>query len=65
MPEPAWCAAASVCLFWLLPSTFAAAGCSKPFCLNCVNGPSTAGEAGAGQLERGRGFVYKQGLECV
>lgn len=55
-------AAASAYLFWLLPSSPTDVGSCKPFCLNCVNGP-TAGAACAGQLEGGRGFVYKQRLE--
>lgn len=66
MPTLAWCCSvASAYLFWLTPPTFTAVGCSKPFCLNCVNGPTTAGAAGAGQLGRERGFGYRQGLECV
>lgn len=60
MPGPACSTAASVYLCWLALLTFTAVGCSKPFCLKCVNGPTTAGAAGAGQLGRGRGFGYKQ-----
>ena len=48
----------SILFVWLAPSTFTAVGCSKPLCLNCVNGPTTAGAAGAGQLRRGRGFFF-------
>lgn len=55
-------AGASVYLFWLLPSTFTAVGCSKLFCLNCVNGPTTAGAAGAGQLGRRKRICIQAGV---
>lgn len=47
----------SILFVWLAPSTLTAVGCSKPLCLNCVNGPTTAGAAGAGQLRREGGFL--------
>lgn len=55
-------AGASVYLFWLLLSTFTAVGCSKLFCLNCVNGPTTAGAAGAGQLGRRKRICIQAGV---
>lgn len=37
--------------FWLAPPTSTAVGCSEPIYLNCVNGPTTAGAAAAGEEE--------------